>query len=260
MDQEIRVKIKNKKGLLLAGVIHIPTGTGKCPAVINLHGFTGHKEEENSVSLARELAQKGILVIRFDCSGSGESEGTMKDEYRMSNYVSDIDNVYEYIQHHPRVDARRVGLWGHSMGAMLGVIWGSKHPELKAICAVSPPKELGTTDWLAQFLDSWKKTGWFVKVSTSGHGTSKVPWAFMEDAAKYNALDYAGDVQSPLLVILGLAEDTVPPEHTREIFRKAKEPKALVEVPGMNHDYKKSPKHMRIVNESVVPFFEKYLK
>lgn len=260
MAEELRIHIKNKKGLLLAGVLHLPARKGKHPAVINLHGFTGHKEEENNVSLARELSEKGFVVVRFDCSGSGESEGTVKDDYRITHYLSDIDCMYDFLRHHPSVDAVRIGVWGHSMGAMLAVIWGSKHPELKAICAVSPPKELGTTDWLAQFLDDWKKTGWFTKVSTSGHGVMRVPWAFMEDAANYNALEYAGKVRSPLLVILGLAEDTVPPEHTREIFRKAHEPKKLVEIPGMSHDYKKFPKYIRQVNDTVIPFFEKYLK
>lgn len=260
MAEAIRVRIKNKRGLLLAGVLHVPAGKGKCAAVINLHGFTGYKEEENSVALAIELSRRGIMVIRFDASGSGESQGTMKDDYRMSNYLSDIDIVYEFICHHPRVDRHRIGIWGHSMGAMLSIIWGSKHLEVKAICSVSPPVQMGTTDWLGQHLDEWKKTGWFTKVSTSGRGVSKVPWAFMEDAEKYNTLDYVADVRSPIFIFLGLAEDTVPPEQTRRIFRKAKEPKTLVEVAGMNHDYKKVPKHVRFVNRKIIPFFEKYLK
>lgn len=260
MTGEIRVRIKNATGLALAAIVHIPSSQGKHPAVINLHGFTGYKEEKNNASLSRELADRGCVAIRFDCSGSGESGGTMKDDYRMTNYLSDIDCVYRFIREHPHVDAKRVAVWGHSMGAMLAIIWGSKHPELRAICAVSPPVELGKTDWLAQFLDDWKKTGWFTKVSQSGHGTSRVSWAFMEDAAKYNTLGFAGKVRSPLMVILGLAEDTVPPEHSREIFRRAREPKELVEIPGMSHDYKKSPKYIQIVNDASISFLEKYLK
>lgn len=260
MVKELRVKIKNTRGLQLAGVLHVPTGKAKCPAVIILHGFTGYKEEEHIVDLARELSGRGFVVIRFDASGSGESEGTMKDDYRMTNYLADIDAVYDVIRQHPRVDAHRIGIWGHSMGAMLAIIWGSKHPELKAICSVSPPIQMGTTDWLAQFLDDWKRTGWFTKVSSSGRGVSRVPWAFMEDAGNYNTLSYVGDLRSPLLIILGLAEDTVPPEHTREIFRNAHEPKELVEFEGMNHDYKKFLKYIHLVNSNIVPFFEKYLK
>ena len=260
MAEEIAVQITNKKGLHLAGVIHVPLGKGKCPTVINLHGFTGYKEEENNVSLANNLAAHGFVVIRFDASGDGESGGTLADDYRMTNYLSDIDAVYEFIRHHPRVDANNIGVWGHSMGAMLAIIWGSKHPELKAICSVSPPVQTGTTDWLRPLLNEWKKTGWFTKVSMSGRGESRVPWAFMEDAGKYNTLDYVEDERSPLMIVLGLAEDTVPPEHTREIFRKAHKPKTLVEVEGMSHDYKKVPKHLRLVNSKVIPFFEKYLK
>lgn len=260
MVKELRVKIKNTRGLQLAGVLHVPTGKAKYPAVIILHGFTGYKEEKNIVELAKELSKRDIVVIRFDASGSGESEGMMKDDYRMTNYLSDINDVYKFIRQHPRVDAHRIGIWGHSMGAMLAIIWGSKHPEVKAICSVSPPIQMGTTDWLGQFLESWKKTGWFTKISTSGHGVSRVPWAFMEDAGRYNTLDYVANIRSPLLIMLGLAEDTVPPEHTREIFRNAHEPKELVEVEGMIHDYKKFPKYIHFVNSKVIPFFEKYLK
>jgi dipeptidyl aminopeptidase/acylaminoacyl peptidase len=201
-----------------------------------------------------------MVVIRFDASGSWESGGTMKDDYRMTNYLSDTDCVYDFLRHQSCVDAERIAIWGHSMGAMIAVIWGSKHPELKAICAVSPPTELGKTDWLAQFLDEWKKTGWFIKVSQSGHGINRVPWAFMEDAAVYNTLDYADKVRSPIMIILGLAEDTVPPEHSREIFRKAREPKELVEIPGMSHDYKKIPEFVKTVNTHSISFIEKYLK
>lgn len=260
MTEEIPVKVSNKNGLLLAGTLHIPTGKDKRPAIIILHGFTGYKEEKHIEELAKELSRRGFVIIRFDASGSGESQGTMKDDYRMTHYLSDIDVVYEYLCNHPRVDEKRIGIWGHSMGAMLAIIWGSKHPEIKAICSVSPPVQMGTTDWLGQFLETWKKTGWFTKVSSSGHGVSRVPWAFMEDAGNYNTLDYVGDLRSPLLIMLGLAEDTVPPEHTREIFRNAHEPKELVEVEGMNHDYKKDPKYIHLVNSNVVPFFEKYLK
>jgi len=86
MTEELRVSITNERGLRLAGVVHLPTGKGKCPAVILLHGFTGYKEEEHNIFLARDLVKRGFFVLRFDTSGSGESEGSMKDDYRMTNY------------------------------------------------------------------------------------------------------------------------------------------------------------------------------
>lgn len=259
MTGEIPIHIKNARGLMLSGILHLPRGEGKCPAIIHLHGFTGYKEEENSVELARELTKQGFIVLRFDASGDGESEGTLTDDYRITNYLQDIDAIYDFIRQHPRVDKNRIGVWGHSMGAMLAIIWGSKHPEIKAVCSVSAPIEMGTTDWLAQFMGKWKRNGWFTKISTSGRGTKKIPWAFAQDAQKYKTLDYVGNVRSPLMVILGLAEDTVPPEHTRAIYKKANQPKELIEVEGMSHDYKKFPQQIRYVNSKIIPFFEKYL-
>lgn len=259
-SQEIPVRIKNARGLILAGILHVPEGAGRCPAVLHLHGFTGYKEEENNVELARALAREGFVVLRFDASGDGESEGSLEHDYRITNYLKDIDTAYAFLCSQPSVDSHRIGIWGHSMGAMLAIIWGSKHPQIKAICSVSAPVQMGTTDWLGQFLDSWKRTGWFTKVSTSGRGAKKIPWAFMEDARKYNSLDFVRRVTSPLMIILGLAEDTVSPAHTREIYLKANEPKELVEVRGMSHDYKKNMKHIQFVNSKIVPFFENYLR
>ncbi len=260
MTRETRVRILNSKGLSLAGILHIPAGNRKHPAVIHLHGFTGYKEEENNVALAQDLVKEGFIVLRFDASGDRESQGSMENDYRMTNYLKDIDAAYDFLCKHPQVDRNRIGVWGHSMGAMLAVIWASSHPEIKAVCAVSPPKLMGTTDWLGQFLPTWKKTGWFEKESTSGRGKKKIPWAFMKDAQKYNVLDFIGNFNNPILFVLGLVDDTVPPDHTREIYRKVNNPKELVEVEGMGHDYKKFPEQIRYVNSKIIPFFKKYLK
>ncbi|MBI5614284.1 alpha/beta fold hydrolase [Candidatus Gottesmanbacteria bacterium] len=256
---EEKVTIANEKGLKLVGVLHLPTGRKRCPAVINLHGFTGYKEEENSSSLARDLASKGYVVIRFDASGDGESEGTLSDDYRMTNYLSDIDSVYQYLIHHPCVDPEKIGVWGHSMGATLSLIWGSMHNEIKVICAVSPPIELGSTDWLGPRLESWKRTGWFSKISSNGNIEKRIPWAFVEDARKYNVLKFVQGVKSPTMIVLGLSDDTVPPEQSRKIYRRLTCKKELIEVEGMSHDYKKFPDQVLKVNEKVLPFFRQFL-
>ena len=226
---------------------------------MNLHGFTGYKEEGNNRTLACDLASKGYIVIRFDASGDGESEGTLADDYRMTNYISDINCVYQFLMSHPRVDSHRIGVWGHSMGATLALIWGSMHNELQAICAVSPPIELGSTDWLGPGLESWKRTGWFSKISSNGNREKRIPWAFVGDARKYNALNYLHGVKSPTMIVLGLSDDTVSPNQSREIYRRLTCKKELIEIEGMSHDYSKFPDQISKVNEKVLPFFRHFL-
>lgn len=81
----------------------------------------------------------------------------------------------------------------------------------------------------------------------------------MEDAEKYNALDYVSKIHSPILIILGTKDDDVLPAETKTIYEKANQPKELFEFEGMTHDYKNYPDKLRIVNEKVIGFYKKYL-
>lgn len=252
------VEIINKKGLKLSAVIGIPDKDEKLPAVILLHGFTGYKAEEHIVSLSEFLTSKGYVTVRFDCSGFGESEGKTEDEYRITNYVNDIESVYDYLSKQDFVDKTKMGVWGQSMGGMLSIIFGSRHPEIKAVCAVSAPTQITRADDLKGWLKEWKEKGYFDKWS-SKYGQVKIPYAFVEDAKNWSALETIKAIKVPLLIILGKEDDTVFPNNTRQIFQAANEPKELFEVEGMNHDYKNHPEQIEIINIKVVRFYNKHL-
>ncbi len=133
------LKVLNKNNLNLSVVVHSPRYQVNSPLVLLLHGFTGHKGEAHIESLAELLAKNGFFAVRFDCSGSGASEGTIENDYRFSNYLSDIGVVLDFVETLPNVDKNRVGIWGHSMGGQLACIFASMRPEIKSLCVISPP-------------------------------------------------------------------------------------------------------------------------
>ncbi len=251
------VSITNKKGLKLAAVVHRPEGEGKFPGVLVLHGFTGYKTEPQIQTLAESLAQAGIGAIRFDASGFGDSEGKLETDYRYSNYLADIEDVYDYFKDLEWLDSSRIGVGGHSMGAMLSVEWGAKHPELKAVCASEGPSKLMNSPWIASLLKDWKTKGYREK--NTPWGDIRIPYSFMEDERTHDVLAAAGKLGHPLLVILGLADESVAPEDARLIYDAATEPKEKMEVPNMRHDYKHQPEILAQVNQKIVEFFKKYL-
>lgn len=250
------ISIKNKKGLKLAAVLGTPGKTGEHPAVILLHGFTGYKKEEHIASLGNFLTENGYVTIRFDCSGFGESEGKTWDEYRVSNYVSDIESVYDFLIKQEFVDTKRVATWGQSMGGMLSIIFASLHPEIKTVCAVSAPTMITRADALEGWLKEWKEKGYFDKWSST-YGEVKIPYEFVEDANRWSALEAIKKVKVPLLIILGKDDDTVFPEDTKELYEAGNQPKELVEIDGMGHDYKKNPAQIEVVNKLVLSFLNK---
>lgn len=257
---EEKVFIKNSRGLKLACVIHCPDKEKKYPAIILLHGFTGYKEEAHLKELAQSLMQNGFTAIRFDCSGSGDSGGTFEKNYLMSNYLEDIKYVYGHMQKLKFVNKDKIGIIGHSMGGMLSIIFASLNPEIKACIAISSPTILVDTDWIKGAIERWQELGWFYKKMSRDGSNVRIPYSFIVDSNKFDTLSYVRELHCPFLAILGLADNVVDPGDTRKIFQTAKEPKELVEIAGMGHDYKQSPQLIKKVNENILHFLEKYLK
>ena len=256
---EEKVLILNSKGLKLSSIIYSPDQNKKYPAIILLYGFTGYKEEAHLEELARLLMKSGYAVIRFDVSGSGESEGTFEEDYLMSNYLEDIKNVYNYILKLKFVDKNRIGIVGHSMGGLLSIVFASKQPEVKACIAISSPTILVAANWIKAAVKEWERVGWLYRETTRDGRHIKIPFSFIVDANKFNALDFVSRVHCPIAIVLGLSDDVVSPNDTRNIFQIANEPKELIEIEGVGHDYKKYPDLIEKVNEKVLGFLRGYL-
>lgn len=252
------IKIPNKKNLNLATVIGYPGKDKKYPAIVLLHGFTGYKDEEHIIELAKYLTTSGYVTLRFDCSGFAESEGSTDIDYRLSNYHSDIESVFEYVKALEFVDVQKLGIWGNSLGGTLALCFAGNNPWIKVVCTVSAPTQFARKDNFERRTKSWKEIGYFEKES-SRYGHIKIPYEFVADSQKWNALDCISNIKAPSLYVVGKADKNVFPDNTKELFVKANEPKQFVEIEGMDHFYKKVPDHVIKVNETVSKFFRKYL-
>lgn len=251
-----KIFIKNSKGLQLAGIIEVPDA--KAPFVILLHGFTGYKEEEHISTLAEDLADAGIGSIRFDASGFGESEGTIEKDFRFTNYLADTKDVYRWLLAQSFVDATRIAVWGHSLGGRIALCFASQHPELKAVCYCQGGRTM-FHNWKPEELENWKISGWLEKQS-SKFGLLKIPYAYYEERGPFNSLDLVRSVHTPTLLVSGTEDEIVPARDVKEIFEVANEPKEYFECQSAGHDYKKSPKLLKIINRRTVEFFTKNLK
>lgn len=256
---EEKVLLKNSEGLKLASIIHYPNKDQQYPAVIILHGFMGHKEEAHLEELAKTLAKNGFVAIRFDCSGLGESGGIFEKDYSMSNYLKDIKSVYDYLRKLKFVNKNKIGIAGHSMGGMLSIIFASQYPEVSVCVAISPPTMMIMVNWIKLVIEEWRRVGWIFEVLSRDGSRIKIPFSFIQDANKFNVLNFVQKIHSPFLLVLGLADDAVSPNNSRKIFKIANEPKELLELAGVGYDYKNHPEFIKIVNEKMLNFLKKWL-
>jgi uncharacterized protein len=256
---EEKVFIKNSRGLKLASIINYPDKNNKYPAIIILHGFTGYKEEAHLKELAEVLAQNGFVAMRFDALGSGDSEGTFEKDYSMSNYSKDIKCVYDYLRKLEFVNIDKIGIIGHSMGGLLSIVFASENPEIKTCVAISAPIELTDADWIKGAIEQWQELGWFYKKISRDNSNARIPYSFIADANKFDALNYIKKLHCPFLTVLGLADNVVCPEDSRKIFKNANNPKELAEIEGIGHDYKKDSNLILKVNEKILDFLNRCL-
>lgn len=250
------LKIPIGSGLNLAALSHRPVRGGLSPLVILLHGFTGYKEEEHIVTLADALAAAGIAAVHLDAPGSGESDGTWADDYRLTNYLEAIPDVITFLRSTLPVDPHRIGLWGHSMGGFVALAAAARHPEDVAALVCSQP----SSGWRLHTpgrTDPWRTTGWST-FSNSHFPEIKLPYAFLEDRQQYDALREAPNLKAPVLFIAGTNDVLVPAERVRKMFQVAPEPKVYLDFPTA-HDYKRDPENLARINEATVDFFVKNL-
>lgn len=253
-----KLEIINNRGLKLSVILTKPYQVHILAVIILLQGFLGKKEGSKINFLSEYLVKMGFATIRFDYCGYGESEGDTFKEYLVTHILDDIKCVLDFIKTKEKIDFSRIGVWGQSMGGMLAIIFAAQNTYVKAVCAISAPAQITVGDDLEKITDEWRKRGFIERQNSNGE-LIKISYDFVRDARKWNAESLVSSIKAPILIILGTNDDTVDPNITREIFEAAIEPKELIELEGMPHDYKEKPEFINKINKISGDFFRKQL-
>lgn len=203
--------------------------------------------------MADDLAAAGIASLRFDAPGSGESSGNWQEDYLVSNYLSVIKELIDYVVKNFSADPDKVGIWGHSMGGMTALIAAGEHLyDFQAVCGSQPsPGNIGR-----DYRDDpayWQEHDGMT-INSEHFGSFWLPAAHFIDRFQYKAPESVKNIHVPILFIAGDTDDLVPPEHVRASYDAANEPKQYLEY-HTDHFYKRNPAVLKQVNADTVVFF-----
>ena len=117
----------------LAGEILFPNTGRLVPGAVICHGMGSSRHSVEAS--ARIMANHGVAVLIFDFRGHGNSDGILD-----GNIVADVIDAWHFLSEFSGVDRRRIGLVGHSMGAIAAILaTGQVNP--RALVALSCPPE-----------------------------------------------------------------------------------------------------------------------
>ena len=149
------VSVKTPAGHTLAGTLTLPKGASKMKpvgAIVTVTGSGAQDRDENINlpgfrpfrQLADALGRRGIAVLRMDDRGTGASGGTFKGS-TSADFAEDIRAGLAYLRTRPEIRADRLGVMGHSEGAIIAPMVADKEPTLRAIVLLAGIAKPGRT-------------------------------------------------------------------------------------------------------------------
>jgi pimeloyl-ACP methyl ester carboxylesterase len=159
------IPIVNAAGMaVLAGTLTRPKGQGPFPAVILLTGSGAQNRDEEVFGhkpflvIADHLTRRGIAVLRYDDRGVGNSTGKFASA-TSEDFAGDAWAAWQVLAARPDIDAKRIGLLGHSEGGLIAPMLVAAHPEIAFVIMVGGPGVPGDQIMLAQATAIMKASG-----------------------------------------------------------------------------------------------------
>jgi pimeloyl-ACP methyl ester carboxylesterase len=144
-----------KAGVRLAGTLTLPRTAGLHPAVLLITG-SGPQDRDEAIMghrpflvIADYLTRQGIAVLRVDDRGVGKSTGKFKDATTV-DFAGDARAGVDFLKARKDIDAKRIGLIGHSEGAIIAPMLASQSPDIAFIVMLAGPGVTGKEVIVAQ--------------------------------------------------------------------------------------------------------------
>ena len=248
------------QGVRVSGTIHLPSGTNKVPAVVMCHGFTGSKLEAHFifVKTARALAAAGIAAYRFDFRCSGESGGSFQD-MTITGEIADALKAVSQISRHRRIDSKRLGLLGLSLGGLVAANAATRETKIRSLalwCPVADPAH--SLKRIREWGGTTRREGKVLDIGGLGLGP-----AFFRNPGK---LDPVSALQKcrrpfPIFILKGEADTTISMEENSLLIkglRYSTHPVKQVVIAAAGHTFERLD-HERMAIRATVDWFNKTL-
>ena len=140
MSKQSRIKVDKfpvtfgNGEIKLAGEILFPNTGSLVPGAVICHGMGSSRHSVEAS--AQIMANHGVAVLIFDFRGHGSSDGILD-----GNIVADAIDAWHFLSEFSGVDSKRIGLVGHSMGAIAAILATEKVNPRVLVALSCPPEQ-----------------------------------------------------------------------------------------------------------------------
>ena len=167
-EHDVTFNIREASPVRLEGILHSPASKDeKRPGAVICHPhslYGGSMEVPLVVAIAGELAQRGIVALRFNFRGVGRSQGSYAHG---AGEMADVAGALDFLEGQEGVDSQRLYLIGYSFGAGVGLRHAENDPRIAAVAVVAPYVE----NYSESLLRSYTKP----KLFLAGEGDTVCP-------------------------------------------------------------------------------------
>lgn len=260
----------------LSGTAMIPTGGRRVPAALLLSGSGPLDRNSNMAgqrlniasTLADALAAAGIASLRFDKRGVADSAG----DYLSTGFdceTSDATSALAALRGVDGVDASRIGVTGHSVGATIAARLAARSESVAFAvllgCAASSGADVMAwqTERIANTLPgpSWalgrrfrrKQAQLFERLDAStddvlGDGKRAIPARWMREYRAHEPSADLAALRCPVLAVTGGKDIQVDPEETDRIRVSVTGPCTTLTPSGLTHVLRASTRQPSITH------------
>lgn len=142
--EEVSFINKKANDIHLAGTLTLPEGKGPWPVAILISGSGPQNRNEEILGhkpflvIADYLTRNGIAVLRFDDRGIGASEGNFKTA-TSADFATDVTAAVQFLQTRKDINAKKIGLIGHSEGGLIGPMVAAQTPTVAFVVMLAGP-------------------------------------------------------------------------------------------------------------------------
>lgn len=239
MKQMSEIRIDYNQTYIYTTLLEADSACSKPALAIVIHGLTGCMDEQQLIAVRDAANRAGMAVMCIDLFGHGKSGGGFYG-HSVSLWVDQIECVVDFARKTNRYSD--IYLIGHSQGGLATILAASRIKDLKAIVLMAPAicivTEAREGKFFGELISDIKNPGdltFWDDFTISGN--------YLKDAMGLPLEDAIGNVDTPVLIVHGTNDESVPFDDSVGLEKKFKNAK-LIPIEGDTHCFDNKSKEM----------------